>query len=411
MPKFRLWDTENKKIVWAIPTADPHKALQVWTNEDGSKLYVYDNSQYKEISSNEPEPPKWWEKSKKGLEKSISSDYTYSEYWPVWKQLEDETVGYYLTNKPTDLYNWDEWDKVSYRFMNGISVLQDGTVEEGETPEYAGETPTKAATAQYTYTFDDWDPEVGPIYKRTTYNATFTATVNKYDITFVDEDWTTELDSQELDYGATPVYAGETPTKEATAQYTYTFSGWTPTIATVTADATYTATYSSEVNEYDVTIGVNDETMGSVDISEVTADYGTAISAEANVLTIGSTTITATAESGYTFSSWGTLPATLTEDLTITANFEAETPSHKLTIAVNDVNKGSITNQRYDDIQVWDVVTYVDNGNNSYEIKCNNDNICLVSPESGYTLEQITSLPLTYSEPTTITCIFVEKWR
>jgi hypothetical protein len=30
----RLWDTENKKIVWAVDKSDPKKAYQVWTNDD-----------------------------------------------------------------------------------------------------------------------------------------------------------------------------------------------------------------------------------------------------------------------------------------------------------------------------------------------------------------------------------------
>ena len=62
--------------------------------------------------------------------------------------------------------------------------------------------------------------------------------------------------------------------------------------------------------------------MGTVDVSSVTVDYGTGISSSDNVLTIGSNTITATAESGYEFSSWGTLPAIVESDLTITATFE-----------------------------------------------------------------------------------------
>ena len=38
---------------------------------------------------------------------------------------------------------------------------------------------------------------------------------------------------------------------------------------------------------------------------------------------IGSNEITATAETGYNFSTWGTLPETVTEDLNITATFAA----------------------------------------------------------------------------------------
>ena len=301
----RLWDTENKKIVWAIPTWDPHTKLQVWTNDDGSKLYVYTWSAFRELN--------------------LSSD-TVSEYWPVWKALDDEMVGYYLTNVPTDLYNRDEWDEVTYTFKDyDGTVLKTGKVDEGTAPTPPAD-PTREATAQYTYTFAWWNPTVWPISKRTTYTATYTATVNQYTITFVDEDGTTELDEQTLDYWATPVYAGETPTKEATAEYTYTFSGWTPDIATVTWDAIYTATYSSTVNQYEVSIASDDETKWTVDVTTATVDYGTTITASSNVLTIGETEITATAETWYVFDSWtddngDPLPETVTGTLSVVAKF------------------------------------------------------------------------------------------
>lgn len=305
----RLWDTENKKIVWAIPTSEPYKKLQVWTNDDWSKLYVYRNSQYLELDT---------------------SNATVAEYWHYWKELDDEMVWYYLTPEPTNLYNRDEGDEVTYTFKNyDGTVLKTWKIDEGETPTPPVD-PTRPATAQYTYTFAGWNPTVWPISKKTIYTATYTATVNKYDITFVDEDWTTELDSQELDYWATPVYAGETPTKESTAQYTYTFSWWTPTIATVTADATYTATYESTPRNYTVTIEPNDDTMGSVTTESVVVAYGTAISASWTTLTIWWAECTAIAEEWYVFVSynvaWESLPESVTWDLAITATFEAGTP-------------------------------------------------------------------------------------
>ena len=216
----RLWDTENKKVVRAIPTWDPHKKLQVWTNDDGSKLYVYSKNEYVELDT---------------------SKASVNEYWPtVWKQLTDETVGYYLTNEPTDLFNRDQGDEASYQFVDWDgTVLKSWKVDEGETPTPPAD-PTREATAQYTYTFAGWNPTVWKIYKKTTFTATYTATVNKYTITWKDYD-NSMLDEQELDYWATPVYAWETPTRTG-----YTFIWWTPEIATVTENASYTATYEAE---------------------------------------------------------------------------------------------------------------------------------------------------------------------
>ncbi len=48
--------------------------------------------------------------------------------------------------------------------------------------------------------------------------------------------------------GMVPEYNGDTPTKEKDAQYTYTFKGWDKEITGISADTTYTATYSTTIN-------------------------------------------------------------------------------------------------------------------------------------------------------------------
>lgn len=298
----RLWDTTQKKMAYA--TWPSWKECQVWCNEDGSKLYIYDMAQW--------------------LEYTPEATNAGKIYWPVWKDIpwEDE-VWFYDSPISVDVYTWEDGDEASYAFKDWDgTVLKEGKVKEGTAPTPPAD-PTRSATAQYTYTFAWWNPEVWPITKTTIYTATYTATVNEYTITWLDGDGNT-LDTDTLEYGATPVYEWETPTKTATAQYTYTFNNtWSPEITTVTWNATYTAQFDSTVNQYTVTIASNDTSMWTVDESEVVADYGTAISVDGNVLTIGETEITATAESWYDFANWGTLPATVTWNLSITATFES----------------------------------------------------------------------------------------
>ena len=142
---------------------------------------------------------------------------------------------------------------------------------------------------------------------------------------YVFKDWDgTVLKSGKVKDWETPV-APTDPTREATVQYTYTFAWWNPTVWPITKSTEYVATYTATVNNYTVTIAVNDNTMWSVDVNSVTVPYWTEATADGNELTIGETTITATAESWYEFVEW-TNVWIITNDSTITANFQAVVP-------------------------------------------------------------------------------------
>lgn len=63
------------------------------------------------------------------------------------------------------------------------SILEvDENVKKGTVPTYDGDTPTRENDDLYTYTFNGWDPEVGPIYKNTSFVATFKAMDNSINI-------------------------------------------------------------------------------------------------------------------------------------------------------------------------------------------------------------------------------------
>ncbi len=142
-------------------------------------------------------------------------------------------------------------------------------VKEGAVPVYDGEEPYRDPTREYSYTFAGWTPELVAATQDATYKATYTEEVRKYTIRFVNDDGT-ELQKESLPYGSTPVYKGTTPTKDATAQYTYTFENWDKPIEAVKKNATYTATYSSVVNSYLVTFN----THGGSNINSQTVPYG-----------------------------------------------------------------------------------------------------------------------------------------
>lgn len=233
----RLWDTDNKRAVW---TWGPNgKPVQLWTNEDWSYLFVYANSKRWSIEAGSEVI---------GAERA----------WANWKQLTDEEVWYYDTNEPTDLYHWDQGFDVYYEFVNGGSILQSWTIEEWETPEYTGDTPTKSATAQYTYTFSGWKPAVWPITQKTSYKAQFDREVNLYwvQIQSNNTDYGTVDESlvDDLPYG-TPLSTAENVltigsgesavTVTATAAEGYHFSSWGTVPATLAEDTIVTATFEA----------------------------------------------------------------------------------------------------------------------------------------------------------------------
>ena len=186
--------------------------------------------------------------------KAADAQYTYT-FNNTWSP---EIVA--VTEAATYIAQFDSTvNEYTIKFVNENGIeLQSSKVAYGETPVYTGETPTKEATAQYTYTFKEWTPTVSEVTGEATYTATYTATVNKYTVIWKNEDGTVLETDENVEYGTTPSYDGETPTKAATAQDTFAFTGWDPAISEVTGDATYTAKFSSTTNEYTVTFNFAD---------------------------------------------------------------------------------------------------------------------------------------------------------
>ena len=148
--------------------------------------------------------------------------YTFNGWEPTMSPVVDN-VTYTATYS-------QQTQKYTIQFVNyDGTVLQSEVLEYGTMPSFKGENPTKSSTAQYAYAFTGWDSEPTVVTESKVYTAMFASSVNSYTVSFVNDNGDV-LQSSQLAYGATPVYNGATPVKPATAEFTYTFAGWSPAI-------------------------------------------------------------------------------------------------------------------------------------------------------------------------------------
>lgn len=119
--------------------------------------------------------------------------------------------------------------------------------------------PTREPTQQYSYEFAGWSPAVANVSADATYKATYTSTVNKYSVTFVDDDGETVL-KEETDYDYNTPWASvekpDVPDKqiEGESDIFYRFDHWNPEPAKVTEDVIYQAVYKVlQANHFNIT--------------------------------------------------------------------------------------------------------------------------------------------------------------
>ena len=151
------------------------------------------------------------------------------EYQPnkkVFVDANDDNNLYAVWQVKTYTVTWVNWDNKE--------LEKDEDVPYGATPKYDGKEPTKAADAQYTYTFKDWTPEVKTVTGDATYQATYTKEANTYTLTYDLDggEWTEATNEFPYEYKATVEVVKTVPTREG-----YKFSGWRSEEVTIENDA------------------------------------------------------------------------------------------------------------------------------------------------------------------------------
>lgn len=135
---------------------------------------------------------------------------------------------------------------LTYYNYDGTQVLHTETIVDGGNGAWNG-APTRAATAQYTYTFAGWSTSPNGSAESNARNAVkanrsvyaaYTSVVNTYTVTWKNANGTVLETDTNVPYGTTPTYNGATPTQDGV-----TSTGWTPEVGPITGNTVYTATY------------------------------------------------------------------------------------------------------------------------------------------------------------------------
>ena len=164
-------------------------------------------------------------------------------------EVEDQSRRITLTESMTLVALYEhEWYTIT--FVDGEQILSSSEYRYGDQVT-APEEPVREATAEHTFTFGGWEPEVAEVTGTQTYMANWDTIVNRYEIRFVNWDGMM-LESDTLEYGAIPQFGGNDPTRETEEGVAYQFAGWEPEIVAVTGAATYTAQFTSLELEFTV---------------------------------------------------------------------------------------------------------------------------------------------------------------
>lgn len=226
--KFAWWEPELKVVEWdaeykAKYLYIPMEYTVTWKNEDGTVIDTTRVAYGQKPTHTNPVQP---------------SDEKYSYKFAWWEpnlsevkwDIEYRAKYEYITNKSTIMWKNEDW-----------TIIDTTEVPYGEIPIH--ENPTQPADAHYSYEFSGRDPEVLKVTWPAEYRAIYKYIVNKYTVTWQNEDWTV-LGTGEVEYGIIPEYNGVIPAKESTEEFEYIFVWWEPEIEKIKWDVVYKAKYT-----------------------------------------------------------------------------------------------------------------------------------------------------------------------
>ena len=170
----------------------------------------------------------------------------------------------------------------------------------------------------------------------------------KYTIIWQNYDGTVLETDENILEGTMPTYDGLTPVREEDAQYSYSWTGWSPEVEPAKASTIYTATFIEEIKKYTIVWKDEDGTVLETDID---VPHGT--TPEFNK---ADPTKESTEQHTYSFDGWSPEVTTVTGDATYTATYKEELRKYTITwknyddtvLASEDVAYGEVPSYKGD---------------------------------------------------------------
>ena len=250
---FRAWKTEDNKLIYPGDKITVTKNITlraVYTNKPQTETikyhYNFGDSTQTFIDSNYPKNTGYPKNTTATVRSRDYVGFTAPTGYKFlgWATTPDSnTVTYKVgatvfvdANGDNDLYA--VWQVKTYTVTwvdeDGTTLIDQKDYEYGAMPKFEGVEPTKAADAQYTYTFKGWDKDYTEVKGNQTYVAVYEKTTNKYNVTYDlnGGEWTEATNEFKYEYKATVEVIKTVPTREG-----YKFSGWRSEEVTIENDA------------------------------------------------------------------------------------------------------------------------------------------------------------------------------
>ena len=265
--------------------------------EDITLYAVYEINTYKVTYINEESEYHKEELTYKSEHEKIEDPFKTGYTFIGWYNENEEKVEYpIIVTKDITLHSKYEINKYTVTYINeGVKYIEDQQINYKDKAVKPSVNPEKEG-----YTFKYWSiKENGEEYN---FNAEIIEDItlyavyetNTYKVVFKNYDGSV-LQEETLEYGSTPVYKKEVPTREKTEEYTYEFKSWDKKITNVTSNQEYIAIYKEIKNQYKIIFTNYD---GSV-LQEETLDYGSEVTYKGNIPAREKTK-----EYTYTFTGW-----------------------------------------------------------------------------------------------------------